>query len=138
MLEPLLGSLLKERILLYLQECSEGYASELAKTFGVSVSMIQFHLKTLEEGGIAVSRAVGKTRIYALNPRYFFLKEVSGLLEKVLKNLPEDEIEKYYRPRKRPRRWSKVERMRGQFLEYKAALQEKRSARHPKSRGKPK
>ncbi len=107
MLEPLLGSALKEKILLYLQECTEGYALEMAKTFSVPVSMVQFHLKGLEEGGIAVSRQMGKTRMFSLNPRYLFLKEVSSLLKAVLENLPEEELEKYYRPRRRPRRAGK-------------------------------
>ena len=107
MLEPLLGSSVKEKILLYLQECDEGYALEIAKNFGFSISMIQFHLKKLEDDSVVVSKLMGKTRIFLLNPRYIFYTQLVSLLDKAIQLLPPTEIQKYYRPRKRPRRTGK-------------------------------
>jgi hypothetical protein len=64
-------------------------------------------LARLEEGGILVSRLLGRTRIYELNPRWFFHKELKALLEKALGALPPDEVKKHYRARQRPRRAGK-------------------------------
>jgi predicted transcriptional regulator len=107
MLSVLFNSALREKILYYLLECGEGYSSELAKNFGASLFATQNQLQRLEDSGILVSRAIGKTRMYTLNPRYFLIRELSALLEKSFKNLTEEEVRKYYRPRKRPRRAGK-------------------------------
>jgi len=54
-----------------------------------------------------VSQLIGKTRLYPFNPRYFFKAELSQLLDKALKNLPESKREKYFTQRTRPRRKGK-------------------------------
>ncbi|HNX33839.1 MAG TPA: hypothetical protein PKM57_04380 [Kiritimatiellia bacterium] len=41
-------------------------------------------LDKLENGGMLASRKVGRTRLYALNPRYAFLPELKALLDKAL------------------------------------------------------
>jgi hypothetical protein len=64
-------------------------------------------VKRLEDGGIIVSLAKGRTRIFFWNPRYPFRAELRELLEKVFKFMPEIEIKKYYRKRQRPRRTGK-------------------------------
>jgi DNA-binding transcriptional ArsR family regulator len=107
MLESLFGNPTVEKVLLYLQNYDEGYASEIALTFSISLSVIQKQLKRLEEGGIVVSQKRGRTRIFLWNPRYPFLKELQMLLEKALTFMPDSEIKKYYRQRKRPRRSGK-------------------------------
>lgn len=107
MLSVLFGSELREKLLLYLEECGEAYSLELAKNFGASLFAVQSQLKRLEEGGILVSKAVGKTRMYSINPRYFLKKELISLLKKNLEALPEKEILELYRPRRRPRRSGK-------------------------------
>jgi DNA-binding transcriptional ArsR family regulator len=61
----------------------------------------------LEEAGILTSRNVGRTRMYALDPRYFLRTELIALLKKNMEALPEKEIRRYYRPRRRPRRSGK-------------------------------
>ena len=107
MLSVLFGSELREKLLLYIGECGEAYSLELAKNFGSSLFAVQSQLRKLEEAGILVSRNVGKTRMYGLNPRYFLKAELLALLKKDLEALPEEEIREYYRPRRRPRRSGK-------------------------------
>ncbi len=107
MLSVLFGSELREKLLLYLEECGEAYSLELAKNFGSSLFAVQNQLKRLEEAGILVSRAVGRTRMYSINPRYFLKSELIALLKKNLEALPEKEVRELYRPRRRPRRSGK-------------------------------
>lgn len=107
MLEPLLGNTTRERILLYLLTRKEGYAPEICRTFDISLRPVQLQLEKLERGGVVVSWLKGRTRLYRLNTRYYFIKELTALLEKVLGALPDDARRKYYTPRTRPRRAGK-------------------------------
>ena len=107
MLEPLLDSRIKERILLTLLVRKEIYARDVASIFRASLSPIQNQFKKLEKGGVVVSRLKGRTRLYSFNPRYPFLKEIEGILSKALSFIPASERSKYYTPRLRPRRAGK-------------------------------
>ena len=107
MLESLFGNATVEKVLLYLQNYNEGYASEIATTFSISLSVVQKQLKRLEDGGVIVSQPKGRTRLFLWNPRYPFRKELQALLEKSFEFMPESEIKKYYRKRQRPRRTGK-------------------------------
>ena len=107
MLEPLLDSKIKEKILLTLLVRKEIYARDVAAIFKTSLSPTQNQLKKLEKGGVVVSRLRGRTRLYSINPRYPFLNELRKLLEKALEFVPKKEKEKYYTPRLRPRRAGK-------------------------------
>lgn len=107
MLESIFGNATIEKVLLYLQNYNEGYASEIASTFSISLSVVQKQLKRLEDGGIIVSQAKGRTRLFLWNPRYPFRKELQSLLEKSFEFMSENEIKKYYRKRQRPRRTGK-------------------------------
>ena len=107
MLDALLGNKTAERVLLYLANYGQGYAREIASTHGSSVSVVLKQLARLESGGILVSRTLGRTRVYELNPRWFFHKELKALLEKGLAALPADVVKQHYRARRRPRRGGK-------------------------------
>lgn len=107
MLSVLFGSELREKILLYIEECGEAYSLELSKNFEASLFAVQNQLKKLEEAGILVSRNAGKTRLYSINPRYFLKAELIALLKKDLEAMPEKEIQEHFRPRRRPRRSGK-------------------------------
>lgn len=54
MLESIFGNATVEKVLLYLQNYNEGYASEIASTFSISLSVVQKQLKRLEDGGVIV------------------------------------------------------------------------------------
>jgi len=107
MLEALFGSINRERVLLFLHSRDQGYAREIARFFKTNLNQIQKQLERLEQGGIVYNKLVGKTRLYSLNPRYPFLKELQALLDKVLKFYPDEEVDKLTMIRKRPRRKGK-------------------------------
>jgi len=107
MIESLLGSKNREFVLLFLYARNEGYAREIARFYETDLSQIQKQLERLEIGNILISKLIGKIRLYSLNPRYPFIKELKALLEKVLYFYPEDERTKLTMIRKRPRRKGK-------------------------------
>jgi predicted ArsR family transcriptional regulator len=103
MLEPLIGSDVKERILLYLHTHGESYPREIARDLGTYVNAVQYQLLKLEKGGVLYSKLRGKVRLFGMNPRYPFRKELAAMLEKALLFVREEERLKLYRPRLRPR-----------------------------------
>lgn len=107
MLEALLGNQTAERVLLYIANYGEGHTSGIAETFQLSKSQVQKQLIRLEASGILVGRSIGNLRMFQVNPRYPLKKELEALLEKALSLLPESEIEKHFRQRRRPRRTGK-------------------------------
>jgi len=107
MLQPLLGSENRERVLIFLAARGEGYARQIARFFDTDLSPVQDQLDNLEEGGILVSRKLGRTRLYEFNPRYPLLDELISFLEKALSFYPEDRKEKLLKDRRRPRRKGK-------------------------------
>lgn len=107
MLEPILGSVSSERVLIFLVARGEGYAREIARFFDTDLDPIQKQLEKLEAGGVLVSRTAGRTRLYEFNPRYPFLADLTSLLQKALTFYPDEEREKLVMSRRRPRRHSK-------------------------------
>ena len=107
MLEPLLGSLNCERVLMYIHVREEGYPREIARFFNTWLDPIRKQLDKLEAGGVLASRVAGRTRLYALNPRYPFLKELKGLLEKALSFYSPEDKNELVMVRRRPRRRGK-------------------------------
>jgi hypothetical protein len=107
MLEPILRSRNSENVLLFILARGEGYPREIAKFFNTGYFPIRQQLEKLEAGGVLYSRPAGRTRLYAFNPRYPFLAELKGLLEKALSFYPSEEREKLLKARQRPRRRGK-------------------------------
>ena len=107
MLEAIFGNLTAERVLLFLHAYDEGYARQIADTFGTSLSVVQKQLHRLESGGVLVSRSMGRTRMFTWNPRYPFQAQLRQLLASAMEYLPDSEIKAYYRQRRRPRRAGK-------------------------------
>jgi hypothetical protein len=107
MLETLFGNPNIERVLFYLQRFGEGYPRAIAANFDVPLTPIQQQLRRLEQGSLVVSRLVGRTRVFQINPRYPFKKELEALLATAFQALPETQIKKYYMQRTRPRRQGK-------------------------------
>ena len=90
MLEPLLNSKTKENVLIFLIAREEGYATEIARFFDVDLYGVQNQLDELETGGILVSKKVGRTRLFTLNPKYALIDELKSLLQKALSFYPAD------------------------------------------------
>ena len=107
MLQPLFGSVNRERVLIYIIARGEAYAREVATYFDAALLGVQRQMEGLEAGGVLYSRQVGRTRLYGFNPRYAFLPELKVLLEKVLTFYPDEERERLVMARKRPRRKDK-------------------------------
>ena len=107
MLEPLLGSLNSERVLLFILAREEGYASEIARFFDVDLYGVQQQLDKLETGGVLASHTAGRTRLYQFNSRDPFVKELQPLLRKALSFYPPGEQGRLLEVRRRPRRKAK-------------------------------
>lgn len=107
MLEALLGSLSKERVLFFIAARDEGYAREIARFYATDLAPVQKQLEALERGGILASRLVGRTRLYAFDPRYPVLDELKALLARALTFYPPEEQERLLMARQRPRRAGK-------------------------------
>lgn len=107
MLEAIVGSKSSEQVFIFLIARNEGYATEIAKFFGADLYAIQKQLERLENSDVLVSNKVGRTRVYQFNPRYPFLKELKGLLERVLSFYPDEIQEKLVMNRRRPRKKDK-------------------------------
>jgi DNA-binding transcriptional ArsR family regulator len=107
MLEPLLESSSKERILIYIYTHGESYPREIARSLNLNVNTVQYQLLKLEGGGVLCSQLRGRIRLFGFNPRYPFKRELEALLEKALTFVPEDERRRFYTPRLRPRRTGK-------------------------------
>jgi len=107
MLGELIGSVNKERALIYLIARDRGYAREIARFFDAPLDPLQKALDGLERSGVLVSRSVGSTLEYEFNPRYPMRDELSTLLEKALSLYPKELRDELLIVRKRPRRKGK-------------------------------
>lgn len=94
MLEPILGSVSSERVLMFIHARGEGYGREIARFFDTNLDPIQKQLDKLELGGVLVSRVEGRRLLFSLNPKYPFLDELKVILEKALSFYPEEERER--------------------------------------------
>jgi len=109
MLEKLFGNVVIEKILFYLLVNEKSYAMQMKDELGISLYSIQIALARLEQGGIVVRQAYGKTQIYQFNPRYPFLVELKAFLKKAYESLPDELRNRLYETpiRRRPRRKGK-------------------------------
>ena len=107
MLEALLGSVNKERVLFFIFARDEGYARDIARFFDTGLTPIQKQLEVLEKGGILASRQAGRTRLYAFDPRYPLLAELKAYLGKAISFYPQEEQDRLLLARQRPRRLGK-------------------------------
>lgn len=103
-IQTLLGGKTAARVLLFIENYGEGYASQIARTFEIPLSEVQKQLGKFERAGILVSRKVGTSRMYTWNPRDPALEGLRSTLRDTLeKGIPEGTLKRYYRQRRRPR-----------------------------------
>jgi predicted transcriptional regulator len=107
MLANLLGSVNKERVLIYIAARGRGYAREIARFFEAPLSPVQNAMENLEAAGVLHSRTVGSTREYEFNPRYAARAELSVLLNRALSLYPSAMRDELLLTRSRPRRKGK-------------------------------
>lgn len=104
MLEGVLGNINKERVLVYLVARGEGYPREIATFFDAPLTPIQAQAEKLETAGVLYSKFVGRSRVYAFNPRCVYLGELQALISRVLEFYPEDISAALMNNRRRPRK----------------------------------
>lgn len=104
MLEGVLGNINKERVLVYVIARGEGYPREMAAFFDAPLTPIQKQTEKLETAGVLYSRFVGRSRVYALNPRCVYINELKALINRVLEFYPEDIQDALMNDRRRPRK----------------------------------
>jgi hypothetical protein len=107
MLASLLGSVNKERVLIYLAARGRGYARQISRFYESPLYPVQNAMEKLEAAGVLVSRSVGKTIEYEFNPRYPARAELAGLLDRALSLYPAAMSDKLLLTRTRPRRKDK-------------------------------
>ncbi len=83
MLEPVLGSIVREQVLLFIHFHGEGYAREISRNYDASLDSVQKQLKRLESGSVLTCERKGRTLIYSFNREYAFLTELRGLIDRV-------------------------------------------------------
>ena len=104
MLDILFGSKNAERVLQFILARNSAYAREIALFYDVSPSVIKKQLEKFETGSIIVGRNIGNIRIYELNQRNPFIKELTALLIKSRSTYePEERARLVRKDRSRPR-----------------------------------
>ena len=100
------GSATRTRVLLALSLLSESHARELARVIRASHSGVLAALAGLEKDGIVAARAVGRSRLFRIDPRYFAARELEPYLARLTE--PESELRQSASAlRRRPRRSGK-------------------------------
>ena len=93
-------------MLLALALLPDSYARELARVLGMPLSGVQRALQGLEQDGMVAMRAVGRTRLCRLDPRYFARADLRRYLLRLAE--PETELRRRLASlRRRPRRTGK-------------------------------
>ncbi len=77
------GSETRTRVLVALQLLGSSFQRELARLLDCAPSVVQKALAGLERDGLISGRLIGRTRSYALNPRYFARKELETFLARI-------------------------------------------------------
>lgn len=108
MLEAAFGSLVAERVLLFLHRYEQGYGRQIAAAFDTHASEVQKQLRKLELGGLLVSQTLGRTRVYRWNPRNVCVAPLRKLLQVILEHLPPEQRAPFAGRRRRPRRAGKA------------------------------
>ena len=108
MIESLLGNQTAEKVLLYIINYGEGHTSGIAQTLELPKSQVRKQLIKLEAGGVLVGRSIGNIRMFQINPRCPYKKELEIFLEKILTLVSKVDQERYYHQRRRPRRTGKA------------------------------
>ncbi|SRR6266542_1852378 len=100
------GGRTRTETLLTLRLMDESYAREIARILRRPVSGVVKALKSLESDALVAGRAVGRTRLFRLAPRYFAYDELKWYLERLTE--PEDDLRnRISRLRRRPRKTGK-------------------------------
>lgn len=102
-MKSIFGSLSRERILTFIAAREQGYASEIVEFWDCPDRPIKRELNRLECDGVLISKSIGRTIVYSMNPRFFLRNELIALLLKIIDAYPPEWKEKLLYNRRRPR-----------------------------------
>lgn len=77
------GSPTRTRTLIALRLLEESYARELARVLKSPLSTVQQAIASLERAGLVAVRAMGRTRVARIDPRYFARTELLEYLRRL-------------------------------------------------------
>jgi hypothetical protein len=103
MLDTLFGNRTAEQVLLYLAVNVSAYAQQMSDALTIPLSVVQKQLRRLETGGVLVSRLVGRTRLFSINPRFALAHELTSLLKRAFSLLSDEQQLPFESYRTRPR-----------------------------------
>jgi hypothetical protein len=96
----------RTRTLLAIRLLGSSYARERSRILGIALAPVQRALQGLERDGLVVGRAVGRTRLFTLNPSYLARGELAAYLVKLAD--ADAELQRAVKAlRRRPRRTGK-------------------------------
>lgn len=107
MIETIFGNQTAAKVMLYLFHYGEAFASGISKDLNISLSQVQKQLDRFEEGGVLVSKFMGKVRIYSFNPKLAITKKLKDLIQVFYDAIPLEQKEELFSTRRRPRRKGK-------------------------------
>ena len=110
MLEGIFGSKIAERVLIHIYHNGESHASAIAEDFGLALTSIIHQLDRLERVGLLISKKVGRSRLYAFNPKSAYTKPIKTIAEITYERIPLKERQRLFSNRRRPRRKGKPTR----------------------------
>lgn len=100
------GSQARSRVLVALRLLGDSYPRELSRLLEMPLSGVQKALHGLEIDSLVAGRAVGRMRLYQLNPRYFAADALFAYLSRL--SAPEERLrDRTAALRRRPRRSGK-------------------------------
>ena len=100
------GSATRTKVLLALELLSESYPRELERVLAVPLSVLQKAILSLERDGLVAGRAVGRTRVFRIDSRYFAYRALRAYLKRLA--APETTLQgRITGLRRRPRRTGK-------------------------------
>ncbi len=103
MLETIFGSETSAFILLNLYHYGEIHLRALARNMRKSPTAVAAQLNRLEDGGLLVSREVGRTRLYSFNKKSPYIDSVLKIIATTYEAMPIKLKEETFGERGRPR-----------------------------------
>ena len=100
MLSVIFGNDNAERVLQYLLAKENGYLNEISEYYNIAPSILKKQLDKFENGDVIVGRNIGRTRVFELNARYPFIKELTALLKKARMAYSDEEREDLLSPKR--------------------------------------
>lgn len=103
MLEGIFGNRTAEKALLHVFHYGEIHASAIAHDYGVALDPIRKQLERFEGAGILTAKQIGRSRVYAFNPKSPYLSPIKELLKITYESIPLQERQVIFASRRRPR-----------------------------------